>query len=168
MNLPRGLAARGALLSAGLLLLIQLTPVWLAQTNPPVVAEPNWDSPTTRALAKRACFDCHSNETIWPWYSRVAPASWLVTRDVLIARSHLNFSEWGSAAAEGRAGVLARAALESGRYHKKDVGKAAAEAVLFGEMPLPLYLLLHPEAALTEAERAQLAEGLRRTPGHRH
>ena len=59
--------------------LIQLVPV--QRTNPPVVAEPPWDSPETRALAVRACFDCHSNETVWPWYAYVAPVSWLVAHD---------------------------------------------------------------------------------------
>ena len=56
-------------------LVIQLLPYGRDHTNPPVVAEPLWDSPQTRALAKRACFDCHSNETIWPWYTNVAPVS---------------------------------------------------------------------------------------------
>jgi len=78
--------------------LIQLIPVWLLQRNPPVSAEPNWDSPQTRALAKRACFDCHSNETAWPIYGRIAPISWLVTFDALAGRSALNFSEWNSRA----------------------------------------------------------------------
>ena len=74
-------------------LLIQLIPV--KRTNPPVLSEPNWDSPETRALAKVACFDCHSNETVWPWFTKIAPASWLVYRDVTSGRRRLNFSEWG-------------------------------------------------------------------------
>jgi len=61
-----------------LLLLIQLIPYGKNHTNPTVVGQPKWDSQQTRDLAKRACFDCHSNETIWPWYSNVAPISWLV------------------------------------------------------------------------------------------
>jgi hypothetical protein len=76
--------------------LIQLVPYGRDHTNPPVVAEPAWDSPQTRALAVRACFDCHSNETVWPWYSNVAPASWLVQRDVDDGRRRLNWSEWSS------------------------------------------------------------------------
>ena len=64
------------------------------QVNPPVGAEPTWDSPETRALAKQACFDCHSNETEWPAYSRVAPVSWLIQHDVSEGRAALNFSEW--------------------------------------------------------------------------
>jgi hypothetical protein len=76
-----------------LCLCIQLIPVWLAQKNPPVLSEPTWDNSQTRALAKRACFDCHSNETVWPAYARVAPVSWLVTLDTVRGRRHLNFSE---------------------------------------------------------------------------
>ena len=59
------------------LVVIQFVPV--ERPNPPVLREPNWDSPETRALAQRACFDCHSNETTWPWYSQVAPVSWLTS-----------------------------------------------------------------------------------------
>ncbi|MRR33844.1 hypothetical protein EG829_03970, partial [bacterium] len=61
---------------------IQAVPYGRNHDNPPVVREPNWDSPETRGLAKRVCFDCHSNETVWPWYTWVAPVSWLVYRDV--------------------------------------------------------------------------------------
>src|SRR5574340_945670 len=63
-------------------LLIQLVPYGRNHTNPPVTGEPRWDSPQTRALAARACFDCHSNETKWRWYSNIAPISWLIQRDV--------------------------------------------------------------------------------------
>ncbi|MBL8045003.1 MAG: heme-binding domain-containing protein [Anaerolineales bacterium] len=119
---------------------IQLIPVWLVQTNPPVLAEPNWDSPETRALAKRACFDCHSNETVWPWYSKVAPVSWLITKDTLDGRQNLNFSEWG----RGR------------RVELDEVEEVLRE----GQMPLPVYLPMHPEANLSQAEREQLIAGL--------
>ena len=67
-----------------------------AHTNPPVIAEPQWDSPQTRELASRACFDCLSNETVWPWYSYFPPASNMVLRDVVEGRRRLNFSEWGT------------------------------------------------------------------------
>ena len=67
------------------------------KTNPPVVSEPKWDSPQTRTLAKRACFDCHSNETVWPWYSNVPPISWLVVSDTVRGRASLNFSNGASA-----------------------------------------------------------------------
>ncbi|MCB0186228.1 MAG: heme-binding domain-containing protein, partial [Caldilineaceae bacterium] len=61
---------------------IQLLPAGVRRDNPPVVQEPPWDSPETRALAVRACFDCHSNETTWPWYSYIAPMSWMILQDV--------------------------------------------------------------------------------------
>src|SRR6478736_5462202 len=73
---------------------IQLVPYGPSRVNPAVAGEPAWDSPATRALAKQACFDCHSNETEWPAYSSVAPVSWLVQHDVDEGRAVLNFSEW--------------------------------------------------------------------------
>ena len=132
-------------LPIALFLAIQLIPVWLLQNNPPVVAEPNWDSPETRALAQRACFDCHSNETVWPWYSRVAPVSWLVTLDTIRGRRHLNFSEWGGAGG-GEGG-------EGG-------GDELGEKINNGDMPPASYLPLHPDARLTDAEKQQLIAGL--------
>jgi hypothetical protein len=113
-------------------------------TNPPVHAEPLWDSPRTRELATRACFDCHSNETRWPWYSHVAPMSWLVQRDVDQGRRELNFSLWD-------------------RRQKR--AKDAAAEVEKGEMPPGAYLMGHPEANLTEVEKADLIRGLRATFG---
>jgi hypothetical protein len=73
---------------------IQAIPYGRRHTNPPVLAEPRWDSPQTRTLAARACFDCHSNETVWPWYSNLAPMSWLVQDDVDDGRKAVNLSEW--------------------------------------------------------------------------
>lgn len=127
---------------------IQLIPVWLVQTNPPVQAEPAWDSPRTRTLLQRACFDCHSNETTWPLYSRVAPVSWLVTLDTIRGRGHLNFSEWGTSG-QGRERV--RSANDM------------VEVISNGSMPPSNYLILHPDAKLTAAERQDLINGLRAT-----
>src|SRR4051812_44101919 len=79
---------------ATLLLVMQLVPYGHTHSNPPVLQEPSWDSPHSRELAVRACFDCHSNETRWPWYANVAPFSWTMQRDVDAGRSTLNFSEW--------------------------------------------------------------------------
>lgn len=125
-------------------LLIQVVPYGRDHENPPVVQEPSWDSPGTRELVVRACFDCHSNEVRWPWYSHVAPVSWLVQRDVNEAREELNFSEF---------------------HREQDEAEDAAEEVAEGEMPLRAYLLAHPEARLDEAERRRLIEGLERTFG---
>lgn len=124
--------------------LIQFVPYGHNHSNPPVVEEPQWDSPQTQTLAKRACYDCHSNETEWPWYSYVAPVSWLVQRDVEHGRKHLNFSDW-----------------RSGR--KADQPKEVQEVVEEEEMPLAIYVPLHPHARLSDTERKQLATGLYNT-----
>jgi hypothetical protein len=92
----------------------------------------------------RACFDCHSNETVWPWYSNIAPVSWLVQRDVNGGRRHLNFSEW-----------------EIPQQHAKDV----AEQVREGEMPPWFYLPMHPSARLTSTEKQALVEGVGKSLG---
>src|SRR3954449_11133227 len=122
--------------------LAQLVPYGRAHSDPPVTAEPRWDSPRTRALARDACFDCHSNLTKWPWYSNVAPVSWLTYNDVKGGREHLNFSEWN------------RLQEEAGD---------AAEAVADGSMPPWYYTILHPKSRLSSAEKAALEQGLRAT-----
>jgi hypothetical protein len=127
-----------------MLAVIQLVPYGRDHSNPRVIAEPKWDQPTTRALAVRACFDCHSNQTRWPWYSHVAPMSWLVQNHVDEGRNVLNFSDWP------------RASQEAGD---------AAETVLEREMPPRSYLLMHPEAVLSAQERQALADGLTATLG---
>jgi hypothetical protein len=116
-----------------LAVLIQLVPYGREHTNPPVTAEPPWPSPEVRALAVRACFDCHSNETRWPWYSHVAPVSWLVQSDTIEGRSEVNFSEWDRP--------------------QKEAGESA-EVVLNGEMPPIIYLPTHPQARLSTTEKA--------------
>lgn len=132
-----------AIVVAGLLA-IQLVPYGRDHANPPVVAEPAWDSPQTRALAVRACFDCHSNETIWPAYSNIAPVSWLVQRHVDEGRQKLNFSTWGTGDQEA---------------------DHAARLFATGQMPTTDYLLMHPEARLNDVEKQQLLDGLNATFG---
>ncbi len=127
-----------------LMLVIQLVPYGHDHDNPPVRVEPRWDSPATRALVVDACYDCHSNQTEWPWYSNVAPVSWLVQSDVEKGRALLNFSEFD------------RPYEEAGE---------AADEVLEGEMPIWFYTWLHPHARLDAAETARLAAGLRNTLG---
>ena len=89
---------RGLLLGIGvpllLLLAIQLVPYGREHAKPVAGRAVAWDSPATLALARRACFDCHSNETRWPWYANVAPFSWAVEFDVEAARTIVNYSEW--------------------------------------------------------------------------
>jgi mono/diheme cytochrome c family protein len=118
---------------------IQLVPYGRAHENPPVAAEPQWDSIQTHELFNRACADCHSNRTTWPWYSNIAPLSWLIQHDVNEGRSEFNASELNSR------------------------GDHAARIVQEGEMPPIQYLPLHPDARLSASERAQLAQGLAAT-----
>ena len=93
-----------------------------------------------KALLTRACYDCHSNQTRWPWYSGVAPVSWLVARDVALGRKELNFSEWGSYYPQTRMRKL------------QWMGRVLRERA----MPPWAYRLMHPGARLTDAERATL------------
>ncbi|HTX17632.1 MAG TPA: heme-binding domain-containing protein [Bacteroidota bacterium] len=93
--------------------------------------------PQVAATLRASCFDCHSNETVWPWYSQIAPVSWLVADDVRQGRSHLNFSEWGSYPKSKRV-------LKLGQIY---------EQLTKNEMPIPKYLMMHPAARLSPAER---------------
>lgn len=122
---------------------IQLVPYGRAHSNPPVRREPSYDSADTRRIVVAACFDCHSNQTRWPWYTSIAPASWYVTSHVDSGRRALNFSDWARAHGEGD----------------------ASEAVRSGSMPPASYTLLHPSAKLSVAERDQLARWLRSVSG---
>jgi len=126
-----------ALVVTGLLLfgLVQLIPYGRSHQNPAVVREYAWPSADAKSIARRACYDCHSNETVWPWYSNVAPMSWLIQRDVEEGREHLNFSDWGS-----------------GEHPLDEIAEEIDETVREGEMPPMNYIVLHPEARLTSAE----------------
>jgi hypothetical protein len=143
----------GSVLTSGflgtviVLVVIQLVPYGRDHSNPPITAEPEWDSPVTRELAVRACFDCHSNEVAWPWYSNVAPFSWAAQRHVEEGREALNLSEMDRP------------------QHEVD---EAAETVIEGEMPPRYYTLMHSTARLTDAERMQLIDGLEATLGGDH
>ncbi|MFN8629073.1 MAG: heme-binding domain-containing protein [Chloroflexota bacterium] len=135
---------RGIAIVVAGFLAIQLVPYGRSHDNPPVTAEPQWDSPATRDLAARACFDCHSNATVWPWYTNIAPVSWITQRHVNEGRSKVNFSTWGT-----------------GRQEAEHVGRQISS----GEMPPWDYLLMHPSAQLTYEEKAQLIQGLQKTLG---
>jgi cytochrome c551/c552 len=118
-----------------------------AMTNPPVDASKTLRAnaqitPEAEAVLERSCRDCHSNETVWPWYSQVAPVSWLLTRDVNEGRHDLNFSEWGT-------------------YSQRKVAnrlKGICDQVQRGDMPLWFYLPLHPSAKLTDADKKTLCD----------
>ena len=124
---------------------IQFIPYGKDHTNPPIVSEPQWDSPRTKELFNRACADCHSNETAYPWYSNIAPVSWLIAHDIDEGREHFNVSMWGS--------------------QKKNEGEDAAKEVREGEMPMWFYTIAHPEAKLSSNEKQELISGLEKTFG---
>jgi len=96
--------------------------------------------PDTLAILQRACQNCHSQNTEWPWYSHVAPISWLLARDVHQARLHMNLSQWQEYSTDERVRLLS------------EIGSAVRNR----EMPVQRYLLLHPEARLTDMERQQI------------
>jgi len=121
-------------------LLVQLIPY--ERSNPK--SDPSLEieaPPEIMAIFKRSCYDCHSNETRWPWYSAVAPAKWFVVRDVNVGRQWLNFSEWKSYDEKRRAKL------------KEMIFIAVGLA-----MPLGTYVKLHPEAALSDEERDAIRE----------
>jgi len=125
-------------LGAGLLLIgMQAVPV--SRTNPPATGEIAVPLAVDGVL-QRACYDCHSNETRWPWYAWIAPASWLVVHDVNEARAEMNFSAWTSIPE---------------RKRRKLLGEIV-EVLEEDAMPLWYYLLLHPGARLDAADEATL------------
>ena len=126
--------------------MMQVVPYGRTHSNPAVLGEPAWDSPRTRELAVRACFNCHSNETRWPWYADVAPLSWVMQLDVDNARDTLNFSEW---------------------TRPQDLAPESGPTVIRRDMPPYKYRVAHPEADLNEQERIELARGLNTTVGAR-
>ncbi|MGC2112479.1 MAG: heme-binding domain-containing protein [Candidatus Korobacteraceae bacterium] len=89
------------------------------------------------AVLQRSCKNCHSNETVWPWYSYVAPASWIVASDVHNARAQMNFSEWGTYSAK----------------RKEERLEEICEQITNGDMPDPKYALVHRNARITPEER---------------
>jgi len=130
---------------AGVFVLIQLVPYGHDHGNPPVTQDAPWADPAARSIALRSCYDCHSNQTTWRWYDKVAPVSWYVQNHISEGRSSLNFSEWD---------------------RPQRVGEAR-ETVLGGSMPPTSYTLLHPSAKLSDAEKQVLVAALESLPGQR-
>jgi len=133
---------RRTIIGAGVLVLLMIQLVPRPTKNPPVtqdVAAP----PRAESILRRACYDCHSNETRWPWYAQVAPVSWLVVRDVERGRNHLNFSAWDKYADDPET-VIRKLCNIDKVIHK-------------GTMPLWYYLPAHAQARLSDADR-QLIE----------
>jgi hypothetical protein len=132
------LARWTAAVAIGVIVALQFVPHGSPRRNPGITAEPNLH-PEAREVAARACFDCHSHRTRWPWYAEVAPMRWLVSRDVAAARSALNFSEFDD---------------------PRRLAEKAAGAVRDTRMPPARYVALHPGARLSPVEREKLAHGL--------
>lgn len=118
---------------------IQVIPV--ERTNPPITQDLN-PPQNISVILRASCYDCHSNETKWPWYAYVAPVSFLVTGDVSKGRKHLNFSEWDKYDEKKREKIL----------------EEIIEEVEAGEMPLSNYIITHPEAKLEQSKIVQLKE----------
>lgn len=97
---------------------------------------------TIASLLRTSCYDCHSMETRYPWYSKIAPSSWLLAKDVREAREELNFSDWTA--------LPTRKKIKNLENIKDEVGK--------GDMPLPAYLFIHWDAKLTDEQRKQLVD----------
>lgn len=148
MSRRRQLVLGVALLLAAAFIALQIippekiSPDYKYPGNPPVNQQFQWDSPQTEQLARTACYDCHSNETYYPWYAYVAPASWLINYDINVARDALNFSTWA----------------------KSDIDlNDMIDIIEDGDMPKPIYLPLHPEANLSGGQKEQFIAGLRAT-----
>jgi hypothetical protein len=118
-----------------------------AHTNPPVVNDlmvTNAPSPQVAAMLRTACYDCHSHETRWPWYSHVMPMSWLVVKDVNDGRDAMNFSDWPKDNP-----MRAAKRLEN-----------MSEEISLGEMPPKKYTAIHTDARLTDSQRKELTDWL--------
>jgi len=129
-----------------LLILIAIQFVPVDRVNPPVETEVPAPAPV-RVILRRTCYDCHSNETVWPWYSHVAPFSWLLARDVREGRAELNFSTWN-------------------QYNTQRQGKKLQESwkeVSEGDMPPWYYLPVHRHARLSAEDRMALRTWALRT-----
>lgn len=92
--------------------------------------------PSVAALFQKSCQDCHSERTAWPWYSRIAPISWMIEKDVREGREHFNMSRWDEYSAEQRQQILSEISV----------------MVRNKQMPLPKYLKLHQDAKLKDVE----------------
>ena len=113
---------------------IQFIPV--ERANPPISADLN-AAQDVKKILHRSCYDCHSNQTSWPWYSYVAPVSWLIASDVHDGRRHLNFSQWETLSTQDRDKIL----------------EEIWEEIDEGEMPLGIYTLMHSRADLSEVDK---------------
>ena len=133
--LPAILVVSATLLGFASLLAHPFGAVKMPASNKPLLEGASVD-PAVMQIIERSCQSCHSEKTDWPWYSYVAPMSWLIERDVSGARRHMNLSHWDEYNGESQQQILAE----------------LSAAVRNRQMPLPPYLKLHPEAKLSESE----------------
>jgi hypothetical protein len=125
----------GAVVLLALMILPQFIPV--TRDNPPVGGDFD-ERQDVRRILRHICYNCHSNETSWPWYSSVAPISWLIAHDVSAAREHLNFSDWKSMPTDDQA------------LAKKEIWQEIER----GDMPPGRYVLMHSDAKLSETDKS--------------
>jgi len=129
----------------GVIVLMQAYPVSqpkISEDNPNDLIATTEVPDNIAGMLKTACYDCHSNETIYPWYSYVAPIKWLVYRDTYEGREDLNFSNWADMSKMDQATALS------------DI----SDEVLEGEMPMKIYPIMHAEAKLSDEDRQALAD----------
>lgn len=110
-----------------------------AETNPPVQTQIQWNNANTEQLVKMACYDCHSNETVWPWYAHITPVSWLVAHDTNEGRQRLNFST-----------------QSANQINPNEL----VEQIQRGSMPKGIYTIMHPAANLSAEQKAELIAGI--------
>lgn len=97
--------------------------------------------PNISKILKKACYDCHSNDVNLPWYSNIAPISWMISKNINNAREGLNFSIW-----------------EEYTQEEKDKKRKEIFRTIYAAMPLPLYMKMHKKSQLTQEERAEVRE----------
>jgi hypothetical protein len=133
-----------ALLAVASVLVRPFGAIKAQRSDKPLLLDSTFDPQVVRTLEK-SCQNCHSEKTEWPWYSYVAPMSWMIENDVQLGRSHMNLSHWNGYNADQQQEILSKMSV----------------LVRNRAMPLPRYLLLHPEAKLSDAEIAYLYQWAR-------
>lgn len=129
----------------GIIVILQLIPNGRPEStdfNPNDLIVNNTLPDSVSVIFKTSCYDCHSNQSIYPWYSYVAPVSWLVARDVRNGRKELNFSDWESLDKMDKAKLLDN----------------IIDEVSDGSMPLQIYPIMHPEAKLKKSDRQMIVD----------
>ncbi len=121
------------ILIALIIILIGIQFIPVERTNPPITSDIS-ATDNISTILRTSCYDCHSNETVWPWYSKIAPVSFLIIGDVNEGRKHLNFSEWDKYETDKREKIL----------------EEIVEEIEKENMPLPIYTFTHPNSKLDD------------------